>query len=168
MPYRPSYGAGAFGSVPLLAAIVPASMIAAICGVSVLGVLALASMVGTDWAATPMAVLNGLFYLSLMLVVSLVAATFVTAFYLTIFGLPVAWMLGKRIRHRGAWLLILPAILASAAFASHWLLGDYSNQMDDWRTFDPIPFVIVLGFALPAGFFYRQNVISMLDEAELD
>lgn len=90
---------------------------------------------------------------------ALVASTFVVAWYLVVFGLPVALVLGDRIRHPLALAVSLIDALAASliATAGTWLGLSESGNLS------PGFLAAVLCFALPAGYLYRRNVIAMRD-----
>lgn len=94
---------------------------------------------------------------------ALVASTFVVAWYLAVFGLPVALMLGDRIRHPLALAVSLIDALAASliATAGTWLGLSESGNLA------PGLLAAVLCFALPAGYLYRRNVIAMRDFEDL-
>lgn len=98
------------------------------------------------------------------LVFALIASTFVVAWYLAVFGLPVAWVLGDRIRHPLALAVSLIDALAASfiATAGSWLGLSESGELS-------LGFLAaVLCLALPAGYLYRRNVIAMRDFDELN
>jgi hypothetical protein len=111
---------------------------------------------------SPQQIIAGLFLAGLALGVGAVAATFVVAFYLCIFGLPVAVLLGNRIRHPLALAISLLDACAGAIFATTGSkLGLFGGDQ-----FAPEAFVVVLCFALPAGYLYRRNIIALREQAE--
>ena len=111
---------------------------------------------------SPKEIIAGLFLGGLALGVGTVAATFVVAFYLCIFGLPIAVLLGNRIRHPLALAISLLDACAGAIFATTGtklgLLGAGEFSLE--------AFALVLCFALPAGYLYRRNVIALRETSE--
>ncbi|MEE4200170.1 hypothetical protein [Erythrobacter sp.] len=93
-------------------------------------------------------------------VFALLGASFVTGAMLLIIGLPVAWVLGARIRER--WSLFLAVVVAIlASFLAGSFAPSYSSDQP-YRWFDGWPALI---FGLPAAFFYRHYVIAnLMDE----
>ena len=91
-----------------------------------------------------------------------IASSFVVAFYLVCFGLPVALILGDRIRHPAALgLSLLDAVLATVIAVGGWHAGIELLDAENWTII-----LLVLGFALPAGYLYRRNLIALRDEWE--
>lgn len=111
---------------------------------------------------SPEAIIGGLFFGGLALGISAVAATFVVAFYLCVFGLPIAVLLGNRIRHPLALAISLLDASAGAIFAT---TGSTLGLFNDGE-FSPEAFALVLCFALPAGYLYRRNIIALREQAE--
>lgn len=91
------------------------------------------------------------------LILALIAATFLVAFYLFVFGLPIALLLGDRIRHPLALAVALVDAVLAAAIATG---GSWLGVFEADKLLSPA-FGVVLAFALPAGFLYRRNVITM-------
>jgi hypothetical protein len=90
-----------------------------------------------------------------------IGGTFMVAFYLLVFGLPVALLLGERIRTPAGLLTALTSGLVAAYVAQRWMLGlpGVSGEPSHWEE------ALALScFALPAAWFYRRQVIAMLDE----
>lgn len=102
-----------------------------------------------------------LFGLIIGLAIAVTAATFVTGFYLAVFGLPFAILLGERIRHPLALgFSLLDASVGAVVAVTGGRLGILTSEGDGL----PIGLLlIVLCFALPAGYLYRRNVIAMRD-----
>lgn len=90
------------------------------------------------------------------------AATFFVGFYLCLFGLPVALLLGDRIRHPFALLIALVDAAISAVIVG----GGSRFGLFEIDTLASLLFALVLAFALPAGYFYHRNVIAMRDTLE--
>ena len=92
-----------------------------------------------------------------------VAAIFIVSFYLLLFGMPVALLLGDRIRHP----LALGVALIDAAISAALVVSGSALDLLEGGAFHVRTFAIVLCFALPAGYLYRRSVIAFRDEAEL-
>ena len=111
---------------------------------------------------SPSEIVAGLFFLTIALAIGTVAATFIATFYLCIFGLPIAVLLGDRIRHPLALGVSLVDAIAGAIFAATGSklgiagAGEFSLEF----------FALVLCFALPAGYLYRRNIIALREQAE--
>lgn len=98
----------------------------------------------------------------LALGLGVVLAAFVVGFYLALFGLPVALLLGRHIHH--PWALAV-ALIDAAGSAFIATTGSRLGLLGDdfaWRGF-----LMVLLFAVPAGYLYRRSVIAFREEAEL-
>lgn len=91
------------------------------------------------------------------------AATFVVGFYLAVFGLPVALMLGRHLHSPWALAVALVDAGAAALFA---VTGDRIGAIDAGGP-SMLFFLWVLSFALPAGYLYRRGVMELREQAEL-
>lgn len=83
---------------------------------------------------------------------------FVVAWYLVVFGLPVALLLGERIRTPAGLLVSVATAAAAALMAIRWMWGFTALLNEQQET------LIIFAFVLPAAWFYRRQVIAMLDE----
>lgn len=93
---------------------------------------------------------------------SIAAAAIGVAFYLLLCGLPMAAFLGRHIAHPAALgVAVLDALLAAAFAVSGSILDPSYESGFPWGAF-----LMVACFSLPAGYFYRRNVIAMREEAE--
>lgn len=90
-----------------------------------------------------------------------IGGTFIVAFYLTIFGLPVALAMGERIRTLSGLLIAVATGLTAAYVAARWMWGvtGISGEPSHWEEA-----LVLACFVLPAAWFYRRQVIAMLDE----
>lgn len=92
-----------------------------------------------------------------------IAGAVVVAFYLFLFGLPVALLLGERIREPIGLVAAIASAVIASALAMAWLSGARSEGLDpvhvpwDW-------IAAIAAFATPAFWFYRRSVILALDE----
>ncbi len=98
--------------------------------------------------------------IGLAITVGTIGGTFITAWYIAIFGLPVALLLRNRLRSGLGLVLAIATAIAAAYFAS--LTVSFSGK-PVWE-----PSVLVLCFAIPAGLIYRRNIIALSDELEAD
>lgn len=96
------------------------------------------------------------------LAVGFIAATFIVAFYLCIFGLPIAVLLGDRIRHPLALGISFIDACAGAVVAT---TGSKLGLLGA-NGFSPVALALTLCFALPAGYLYRRNIIVIREQAE--
>lgn len=90
-----------------------------------------------------------------------IGGTFVVAFYLVLFGLPVALLLGERIRSPAGFVIAIAAGLAAAFVVSRWMwaMPSISGEPEAWEE------ALVLScFVFPSAWLYRRQVIAMLDE----
>jgi len=161
LPYVPTFGGNNLGIGPAASALIPASMMSAAVGMACLGGWALLALppLAPDG---PEDIIAALVFGSFALGVGAIAATFIVTFYLCIFGLPIAVLLGDRIRHPLALAISMVDALAGAIFATTGSkLGMFGGD-------DPSPeaFALVLCFALPAGYLYRRNIIALREQAE--
>lgn len=106
-------------------------------------------------------IIAGLFFATLALGIGTIAATFVVAFYLCLFGLPIAVLLGKRIGHPFALAIsLLDAAIGALVATTGNRFGLFGGE-----GFTIEAFALVLCFALPAGYIYRRNVIALREIA---
>ncbi|KPQ31762.1 MAG: hypothetical protein HLUCCX21_03095 [Porphyrobacter sp. HL-46] len=144
-------------------AIVPASIIAGVIGTAALMVvyMSAAALAGALSATSLEDLLSFLVVGGAAIAVGSIGGTFVVAFYLVIFGLPVALMLGERVRTPAGLLIAMATGLAAAYVVSRWMWGmpSVSGEPSPWEEA-----LVLLCFVLPAAWFYRRQVIAMLDE----
>lgn len=143
-------------------AIVPAAILAGLIGTVCLTVT---FMVAALWAGefstfSLEGLLGALVFTGMFIAIGSIGGTFVVAFYLVIFGLPAALLLGERIRTPAGLLAAMTTGLVAAYAANRWMWGmpSVSGQPSAWEG------AIVLCFVLPAAWFYRKQVIAMLDD----
>lgn len=110
----------------------------------------------------PSEIIASLVFLTFALAVGMVGATFIVAFYLFIFGVPVALLLGDRIRHPVALGVSLVDASAGAVFAT---TGSKLGLLGSGE-FAPQAFALALCFALPAGYVFRRNIIVLREQLE--
>jgi hypothetical protein len=143
-------------------AIVPAAILAGLIGTVCLTVtfMAAALWAGEFSTFSLEGLLGALVFTGMFIAIGSIGGTFVVAFYLVIFGLPVALLLGERIRTPAGLLAAMTTGLVAAYAANRWMWGmpSVSGQPSAWEG------AIVLCFVLPAAWFYRKQVIAMLDE----
>ena len=90
-----------------------------------------------------------------------IGGTFVVAFYLVLFGLPVALLLGERIRTPAGLAIAMATGLSAAVVVSRWMWGmpSASGKPAVWEEA-----MVISCFVVPAAWLYRRQVIAMLDE----
>jgi len=90
-----------------------------------------------------------------------IGGTFVVAFYLVLFGLPVALLLGERIRTPTGLAIAMATGLSAAVVVSRWMwrMPSASGEPAVWEEA-----MAIACFVVPAAWFYRRQVIAMLDE----
>ena len=161
MVYRPSSQILERNLGPVAGAILPASLAASAIGTLAL-VLLILSELGDPVGSAP-SVLEGVVFAlfsAVALGFAVVCGMFLVAFYLAIFGAPVAVLLGQRIGHP----LALAISLLDAALAAAFAVTDSMFQGSGNQAFPASAFAIALCYALPAGYFYRRNVFAMREE----
>jgi len=163
MPYRAGFGAPESRLTATASAIVPASIIAGAIGTACLMLFYLlaAMAAGEFFSLSLEGMLSFLVVGGFAVAVGSIAGAFVTAFYLVIFGLPVALLLGERIRTPKGLAISMATGAGAAAVVSRfmWSVPWVSSEPLLWEH------ALVLGsFVLPAAWFYRRQVIAMLDE----
>ncbi len=163
MPYRGGFGRPESRLAATAGAIVPASIAAGLIGTACLTVIVIGAAVYTG-EFTPLsleALLGVLVFTGTMIAIGTIGGTFVVAFYLVLFGLPIALLLGERIRSATGLLAAMAAGAAAAFVAVRWLWGVTAASEDAAWNYDAL---IVICFVLPAAWLYRRQVIAMLDE----
>lgn len=163
MVYRGGFGHPESRLAALAGAIVPAAILAGLIGTVCLTVT---FMVAALWAGefstfSLEELLSVLVFTGMFIAMGSIGGTFVVAFYLVIFGLPVALLLGERIRTPAGLLSAMATGLAAALVAIYWMWGITADSDDTIWQDDAL---FVLCFVLPAAWFYRRQVIAMLDE----
>ena len=93
---------------------------------------------------------------------AVIAATFLTSFYLFVFGMPVAALMRKRLNGPVG----LAVSIMVAAFAALVFMGLFSVHPEQLLDYDWKGAGLIFAYALPAGILYRRTVLSLL--AELD
>jgi hypothetical protein len=161
--YRGGFGTPETRLMATASAIVPASIIAGVIGTACLMIIYVmaATLAGALSPTSLEDLLSFLVVGGAAIAVGSIGGTFMVAFYLVIFGLPVALMLGERIRTPAGLLMAMATGLAAAYVVSRWMWGmpSVSGQPSTWEE------ALVLScFVMPAAWFYRQQVIAMLDE----
>lgn len=163
MAYRGGFGTPATRLAATASAIAPASIAAGVVGTgSLMLVYVIAAGIGGAFSATSLeGLLSFLVVGGAAIALGSIGGTFMVAFYLVIFGLPVALLLGERIRTPAGLLVAMTTGLAAAYVAARWMWGlpGVSGEPLQWEE------ALALScFVLPAAWFYRRQVIAMLDE----
>jgi hypothetical protein len=105
----------------------------------------------------------GLLGISAGIGIAVTAATFVVGAYLVMFGLPVAMVLGRHLH--SPWALTV-ALLDAGAGALFAVTGNRIGALEgDGPSL--LFFLLVLSFALPAGYLYRQGVVMLREQAAI-
>ncbi len=155
MPYRPSYAGFELNLISPILAVLPASaMAAAIGSVLSLAVLVLSSPFTGGWPSLGTLFAAGLGTLFLLLLAVIIATGF-CAFHILLIGVPLAWLLGRRLATPlGLAVAVAGAVagaLMAAALFDAWPFGTDV----DW------PFTaMVMAYALLAGLLYRKSVLG--------
>ena len=165
MGYRPGFQYENRRLGAPLAAIVPASIISGLCGTVILMfcvlVMALASgeLPFRSLDEMVMVLVAG----GMAIALGTIMGAFVVAFYILIVGFPIAALLGDQLHGSIGWAVSLLSATAGAVTAFIWMWGktDPSGIPYEWDLILPLA-----PFALPAAYFYRRQVISMLDTYE--
>jgi hypothetical protein len=144
-------------------AIIPASILSGLIGTVCVTVFYVAALL-VDGFLSPVSIeslINALMLTGMMIAIGSFGGAFVVAWYLVIFGLPVALLLGERIRTPAGLLVSVATAAAAALTAIHWMWGVTAASPEALWQGDAL---IVFVFVLPAAWFYRRQVIAMLDE----
>jgi hypothetical protein len=161
--YRGGFGRPATRLAATAGAIVPASIIAGLIGTVCVTVFFVAALL-LDGFLSPVSLeslINALMLTGMMIAIGSFGGAFVVAWYLVIFGLPVALLLGDRIRTPAGMVVAMAMAAAAALIAMRWMWGVTAASPEAMWQDDA---VIVFAFVLPAAWFYRRQVIAMLDE----
>ena len=163
MAYRGGFGRPVTRLAATAGAIVPASILAGLIGTVCLTVTFMTAAVfsGQFFPLSLESLLAALMFTGTMIAIGTIGGTFVVAFYLVIFGLPMALLLGQRIRTPAGLIVAIATAVAAALVAIRWMWG-FTALSDEplWQE----EALIVFAFVLPAAWFYRRQVIAMLDE----
>ena len=163
MPYRSGFEFRNGGLGPYIEAIPLAAVGSACLGVALLVIwLLLTEMSWSVVPSSPGEFASVLVGLITGIGFAVTAAAFVVGFYLVIFGLPVAILLGPRL-HR-PWALTVTLLDAGAST----LFVMTSDSIEVLQPDGPpiLLFLWALSFALPAGYLYRRGVIALREQAE--
>lgn len=155
MPYRPSTAWFELNAGSALAGVLPASVQAAAVG----SVATLAALLGVGFTGeqSPMGDLSiwaipGL--IVAMLFITLIG-TFFCAFYIALVGVPVAFLMGRRLAGPLGLGVAIALALATGLVAAGVLGASPVWGGDGWL----LP-VLATAYALPAGLFYRRAVLT--------
>ena len=162
MAYRSGMEFRSGGLAPYIGALIPASIASSFIGMVLLAIWAVVTA-GPVEVTGPLELALVIAAAGLGLGLAIVLGSFVVAFYLSLLGLPVALLLGRYLHY--PWALAIALVdAAGSAFlvATGTRLGIFGND-----SFSLPAFLMILGFALPAGYLYRRSVIALRDEAEL-
>ncbi len=155
MGYRPSFAGFELNAGSALAGILPASFQAAAAGsaLTLVGFL-FAGLIdkGLSFANLSIWAIPGLLFL--MLITTTIGTAF-CAFYIAIVGVPIAWLLGRRLAAPlGLAVAVGIAVLAGAVLGSaFWAAPVFGNGGGLFA-------LMVMAYALPAGLFYRRSVLT--------
>lgn len=165
MGYRPGFQYENRRLGAPLAAIVPASIISGLCGTLalMLTLLVMASAGGGLALHSLEDILSILVASGMAIAMGAIGGTFVVGFFILLVGFPVAVLFGDRLKGLLGLVVALLAGIGAAALAAMMLGGGVgsSGSSDMLETT-----FYTAAFALPAAYFYRRQVISMLDTYE--
>lgn len=163
MAYRGGFGRPATRLAATAGAIVPASILSGLIGtVCVTGFFMAAAVGSGDFFPLSLEnLLGALVFTGTMIAFGSFGGAFVVAWYLVIFGLPVALLLGERLRTPAGLLVSMATGAAAALIAIRWMWGVTAASPEAIWEDDAM---IVFAFVLPAAWLYRRQVIAMLDE----
>ncbi|MBI1402345.1 MAG: hypothetical protein GC147_03925 [Porphyrobacter sp.] len=167
MAYRGGFGRPQSRIAATASAIVPASIISGLIGTACVTVIfmAAAALSGEFGSASLETLIGMLVFTGTLIAMGSIGGTFVVAFYLAIFGLPVALLLGERIRTPAGLLVSAATAVAAGMLAIRWMWGfTFPSDEPLWQHES----LIVFAFVLPAAWFYRRQVIAMRDELPAD
>ncbi|MFM7379304.1 MAG: hypothetical protein ACKO1O_14440 [Erythrobacter sp.] len=155
MPYRPSTAWFELNAGSALAGVLPASAQAAAVGsVATLAVFLGASLFGELFSFADLSIwaIPGLVF---WLLLTTVIGTFFCAFYIALVGVPVAFLLGRRLAGPLGLGVAIGIALATGVAAAGIIGADSLWGGDGW--FFP---VLATAYALPGGLFYRRAVLT--------
>ena len=155
MAYRPSHAGFDLNAGSALAGVVPASLQAAAIGstLSLIGLLAAGLIAeGLSSEALSLWAIPGIIFAGLVM---MAIGTVVSALFVALIGVPVALMMGRRL---GSPLGM--AVAAGAALVAGGLLGSAFWRAPVFGTDGPLFALMILAYALPAGLFYRREVLA--------
>lgn len=164
MAYRGGFGNPATRLAATAGAILPASIIAGVIGtICLILIYSYAAIFAGAFVSFSLEDLLSILVVGgAAIAIGSIGGTFVVAFYLVIFGLPVALLLGERIRTSAGLLVAMAIGLAAAFVVSRWMWGMPTNLSVGSPGWEEA--LALFCFVLPAAWFYRRQVIAMLDE----
>ncbi len=164
MPYRASNAGFEFSIGSTIRGILPASVQSAFVGSLLVMAFLFATYAGDMLEPSIVSIAGVIMFAFVLMFFGLIFGTLFCAFYIGIFGSPVAMLLGERIeRIEGRAFAILAALVASV-IASALLMG---GRLDPSRDESWYSFFMVLAYAAPAAHFYRQSVIEARELSDL-
>lgn len=163
MPYRSGFEFRNGGLGPYLGAIPLAAVGSACVGVGALIIWLLLTELTWSLPSSLSALALGAIGVTAGVGFAVTAASFVVGFYLAIFGLPVALVLGPHLH--SPWALTV-ALLDAGASALFVVTGDRLGALESDGP-SILLFLWALSFALPAGYLYRRGVIALREQAAL-
>lgn len=155
MPYRPSTAWFELNAGSALAGVLPASVQAAAVGSAVtLAIFLSTALIGEELSPAELSLwmIPGLMF---WLLVTTTIGTLFCAFYIALIGVPVAFLLGRRLAGPLG-LIAAVGIALATGLAVAGGLGAASVWGDDTWIFP----ALVTAYALPGGLFYRQAVLT--------
>ena len=162
MPYRPGFHATdrRFGAP--FAAILSASIKAGFVGASTITLFVIAAAVlgGERFSASLDEMLSILVGIGGGVAMRAIGGAFAVAFYILLFGFPVAVAMGNKIREGSG--AIATALSCLTAIAIVLLWNDWFDRPDGTSYYWDL-LIGLSAFAVPAAYFYRRDVITNLD-----
>ena len=155
MPYRPSTAWFELNAGSALVGVLPASVQAAAVGsVATLAVFLGASLYGELFSFADLSIwaIPGV---AVWLLLTTLIGTLFCAFYIALVGVPVAFLLGRRLAGPLGLAVAVGLALATGLLAAGILGGSPVWGGDGWL----IP-VLATAYALPGGLFYRRAVLT--------
>jgi len=155
MPYRPSTAWFELNAGSSLAGVLPASVQAAAVGsVATLAVLLGVGFTGDGLTSADLSLWMIPATIVLLLLITVIG-TFFCAFYIAVVGVPVAFLLGRRLAGPLGLIAAIGIALATGLAVAGGL-GAASVWGEDAWIFP----VLVMAYALPGGLFYRRAVLT--------
>lgn len=155
MPYRPSTAWFELNAGSALAGVLPASVQAAAVGsVATLAIFLSTALIGEEFSLAELSLwmIPGLMF---WLLITTTIGTLFCAFYIALIGIPVAFLMGPRLAGRIGLGVAIGLALVTGLVAGG-ILGPVPILSDSGWLFP----VLATVYALPAGLFYRQAVLT--------
>ncbi|MEP0188970.1 MAG: hypothetical protein ABJP70_05180 [Erythrobacter sp.] len=156
MPYRSTFGAFDHAAASTISAVLPASIKAGLTGSICVVAYLIVAFVAEQAEPTLTFIAGVLFLVAFALFVGTMIGAILCAFSIALLGLPLALMLGRKIEKQFSLGLAIFASLVVAIVVSYFFNFTSATVA---RQIEFYEIVTILCYAIPAGYFYREDII---------